>query len=165
MPISNSEKRDSRQEDFDLHYEKINEMYYSGDKFVEESFYSNRTESIASKDAHGNNAELILRELFVPVKEEAQKGQKTKPPRHWSVKDFRSRPTSRRSTSDFHATKRLHSSLKQRSSLQGMMMRSSVSSTSVMTPEDNWTSIQRRRPAIIFNTQLSYSDATHSTMV
>ena len=164
--MPNSEKRESRQEDFDLHYEKINEMYYSGDKFVEESFYSNRTESIVSKDVHGNNAELILRELFVPVKEEDHpKPQHPRAPRHWSVKDFRSRPTSRRSTSDFHVTKKLHSSLKQRSSLQGMMMRSSVSSSSVMTPEDNWTSIQRRRPAIIFNSQLSYSDATHSTMV
>ena len=71
VPSNGDNKRESRQEDFDLHYDKINEMYYGGDKFVEESFYSNRTESVTSKDVQGTSAELILRELFVPVKEDS----------------------------------------------------------------------------------------------
>lgn len=167
----------SRQKYFDLHYEKINRVYYieentidSSNTLQQESFYSNiRTESIASKDTQSNNAELILRELFVPIQEEdaaaavkmdAKVFKKTWKRQHWSVKDFPRR--SRRSTSDLHH-KKLHSSLKQRSSLQLQNMRTSVSSSSVVVSPDYYQ--RSRRPAIVFNSQLSYSDETHSTML
>ena len=159
------EQSESRLEDFDLHYEKINEMYKISNSVTmatNQSFYSNRTES----EVHGTNAELILRELFVPIQEDSNvQCETTISPRHWSIKDIRSKPMSRRSTSDFYSGKKrlLHGSYQQRSSLQGAIMRSSISSNSFMTPEES--SIQKRRPAIVFSSQLSYSDETHGTMV
>lgn len=172
---------DLRQQYFDMHYEKINQTYYINENtfdnaMQQESFYSNLqtvTESVASKDTiqtTSNNAELILRELFVPIQEEvaevkvAVATKSFAKPRHWSVKDFPRR--SRRSTSDLQqqaSKRRLHSSLKQRSSLQSMRTLSSSSvSASVIHPDPHQRS---RRPAIVFNNQLSYSDETYSTMV
>ena len=136
---------DLRQQYFDMHYEKINQTYYINENtfdnaMQQESFYSNLqtvTESVASKDTiqtTSNNAELILRELFVPIQEEvaevkvAVATKSFAKPRHWSVKDFPRR--SRRSTSDLQqqaSKRRLHSSLKQRSSLQSMRTLSSSS--------------------------------------
>ena len=171
---------DLRQQYFDMHYEKINQTYYIDENtfdnaMQQESCYSNlRTvTSVASKDTStqtktSNNAELILRELFVPIQEEVEvfnAAKSSAKPRHWSVKDFPRR--SRRSTTDLQQQvtnrRKLHSSLKQRSSLQSMRTLSSSSvSASVIHSDPHQRS---RRPAIVFNNQLSYSDETYSTMV
>ena len=171
---------DLRQQYFDMHYEKINQTYYINENtfdnaMQQESCYSNlRTvTSVASKDTStqtktSNNAELILRELFVPIQEEVEvfnAAKSSAKPRHWSVKDFPRR--SRRSTTDLQQQvtnrRKLHSSLKQRSSLQSMRTLSSSSvSASVIHSDPHQRS---RRPAIVFNNQLSYSDETYSTMV
>ena len=148
-----------RQQYFDMHYEKINRVYYIAENSInhQESVYSNvrRTESVASsKDTQSNNAELILRELFVPIQEDVEEVKTAKPRLHWSsVKDFPRR--NRRSTSELQQARKLHSSLKQRSSLQLMKT----------VDQDNPYQGINRRPAIVFNSQLSFSDDTHSTMV